>query len=124
MGKKIGEAKNMAGNLSLNAMVVGNGEKVLSQIPDASSHIPKGGTIILHTDLESNSNVKVPKFVGLSISEVNKLASSCGLNLKLIGTGLNEPDITVSSQSIEEGKEVMAGTVIELNFVHNSSIAD
>ncbi len=120
-GKNIGEAKNAAASLSLNAMVVGNGEKVLSQIPEASSHIPKGGTIIFHTDSNQEANVKVPKFIGLSISDATKTASSAGLNVKLIGTEINDPEIIVSSQSIEEGKEVLAGTVIELNFSHNDT---
>ena len=124
VGKSAGEAKNAAAALSLNAMIVGNGDKVLSQIPEASGHIPKGGTIILHTDSDSNSSVKVPKFIGLTMAEVNGVASSAGLNVKFSGSELSDPSIKVSSQSIEEGKEVQAGTIIELNFVHSDDVAD
>ena len=124
VGKSAGEAKNAAAALSLNAMIVGNGDKVLSQIPEDSGHIPKGGTIILHTDSDSNSSVKVPKFIGLTMAEVNGVASSAGLNVKFSGSELSDPSIKVSSQSIEEGKEVQAGTIIELNFVHSDDVAD
>lgn len=120
VGKNISEAKNTAATLSLSTTIIGNGDKVTFQTPDASSHIPKGGTIILHTD-SSNSNIKIPKFTGLSVSEVNSTASKLGLNVKLSGLKLDEPDVTVCSQSIPEGTEVPIGTVITLNFIHNDS---
>ncbi len=120
VGKNISEAKNEAATLSLNTTIIGNGDTVTSQTPDASSHIPKGGTIILHTD-SSSSNVNVPKFIGLSVADANSTASSIGLNVKLSGLKLDEPDVTVSTQSIPEGTEVPTGTVITLNFIHNDS---
>lgn len=120
VGKNISEAKNEAATLSLNTTIIGNGDTVTSQTPDASSHIPKGGTIILHTD-SSSSNVKVPKFIGLSVADANSTASTIGLNVKLSGLKLDEPDVTVSTQSIPEGTEVPTGTVITLNFIHNDS---
>lgn len=122
--KNVAAAKNVVASLGLNAMVTGSGDKVLSQIPEASGHIPKGGTVILHTDNETNSKVKVPKFIGLPISEVNSVASNAGLNVKLTGSELSDPNIKVASQSIEEGQEVAAGTVIELNFVHTDDVSD
>lgn len=124
VGKNIGEARNMLNTLSLNVMVIGNDEKVLSQIPDASSHVPKGATIILKTNLDSSSDVKVPKFIGLSLEDANKVASSSGLNIKFSGDISSDSSVSVSSQSIEEGKLVPAGTAIELGFISNSSIAD
>lgn len=122
IGKNIGEARNSVASLSLNSIVIGNGEKVLSQTPEPSAHIPREGTIILHTDnSESDSNVKVPSFVGLSVAEVNQKASSLGLNVKLSGTNLNEQTVKAVSQSIPEDKEVPRGTVVTVNFVHNDS---
>ena len=58
------------------------------------------------------------------MAEVNGVASSAGLNVKFSGSELSDPSIKVSSQSIEEGKEVQAGTIIELNFVHSDDVAD
>lgn len=121
-GKNIGEAKNSLASLSLNSIVIGNGDKVISQTPEPSAHIPKEGTVILHTDTsESESNVKVPNFIGLSVAEVNQKASVLGLNIKLSGTNLNEQSVKAISQSISEDKEVPKGTVITVNFVHNDS---
>lgn len=122
IGKNIGEARNSVASLSLNSIVIGNGEKVISQTPEPSAHIPKEGTVILHTDTsESESNVKVPSFIGLSVAEVNQKASSLGLNIKLSGTNLNEQSVKAITQSIPEDKEVPRGTVITVSFVHNDS---
>lgn len=119
--KNLGEAKNTLASLSLSSVVVGNGNKIVAQTPEPSAHIPKGGTVILHTDSSSGSNIKVPKFIGLSVTEVNESASSLGLNVRLSGTNLNEPSAKAISQSIPEGTEVPSGTVITVNFVHNDS---
>ena len=121
IGKSVGEAKNTAASLSLRVVVVGNGDKVISQIPDPSSHIPKDGKIILHTDSSSSSSIKVPKLVGLTPAEVNKIASQLGLNINFSGIKLEEQGVASTAQSIPEGTEVPMGTVVTVNFIHHDS---
>ena len=121
VGKSIGEAKNAAYSLSLRAMVIGSGDKVISQIPDPSSHMPKEGTIILHTDSSSESNVEVPNFIGLSVSDVNKSATDLGLNINASGINLEAEGVSAIAQSIPQGTKVPAGTVVTVNFIHRDS---
>lgn len=120
--KNIGEAKNIALTASLKPLIIGSGEKVISQIPHPSAHIPKEGTVVLYTDEESKENtVKVPKLTGMSVSEVNKAVSDVRLNLKLSGNNLTGNEVVSASQSVAEGEEVPLGTIITVNFIHKDA---
>lgn len=124
VGRAIGEAKDLVQSQNLTPIILGNGEKVLSQIPEPSKSIPKGGTIVLYTDETNTSNsvrVKVPKLVGLTIAEVNKIASSCGLNVSIRGASFSGESIS-SLQSIEEGIEVERGTIVIVDFIQKDTI--
>lgn len=96
--------------------VKGSGDKVVSQIPSAAAKIPTGGNIVLYTDSESkNEKVTVPSLVGYSVSTVNSLASSYGLNVSIVGATSNSSDVS-ASQDIAEGTKVNEGTVITVTF--------
>ncbi len=122
IGKTVNEAKNMVINLSLRPIIIGNGENVIAQLPEATGQIPKGGSIVLYTDSESKSvTVQVPKLIGLSIFEANKAANSASLNIKMSGTNLSASGVVCATQSIPEGTEVAPGTVITVGFIHPDS---
>ena len=119
IGKKVYEARDAVQNSGLNSIVMGKGDTIISQIPEPSAHIPKGGTVVLYTDSESKQSVvKVPKLTELSIYNVNKAAAMANLNIKISGTDLNGQDVVSVTQSIPEGTEVKPGTVITVNFIH------
>lgn len=123
IGKNVSEARNEAINSHLLPKIVGNGEKVIAQIPSSSKKISRGGTIVIYTDTESkNSTVKVPKLTGISMLEVNKTAASYGLNIKIIGTNLSDPSVVSSAQSIAPGTEVSLGTTVTVTFIHQDGI--
>ena len=122
INKPIKEAVNKVNEMSLRSVVMGNGEKVISQIPEPFSHMPKNGKIILYTDSETvNQKVKVPNLVGESLYNVNKIISESNLNLKISGKDLIGDDIISHSQSTPAGTEVPIGTVITVNFIHKSN---
>ena len=82
VGSKVQNAKNELSKVGLEPIVYGSGEIVVSQIPEASSKIPKGGRIILYTDSDcKDKDVIVPKLVGMSIVEVNREAANAGINV-------------------------------------------
>lgn len=119
IGKSVSDAKNAAINESLNPVIVGGGETVISQLPEPSGQIPKGGTIVLYTDSQSKSaNVKVPKLTGLSVFEANKAVISANLNIKMLGTNLTDAGVVSATQSIAEGIEVSPGTIVSVGFIH------
>lgn len=119
-GVSIDEAKTAVEADGFTATVKGNGSTVISQIPTVSSGLQKGGSIVLYTDSDSQSEtVSVPSLIGLSPDEVNNVASAYGLNVSFSGATTSSG--TSSSQNIEAGTSVSPGTVITVSFADSSS---
>ena len=119
-GVSVDEAKTAVEADGFTATVKGNGSTVISQIPTVSSGLQKGGSIVLYTDSDSQSEtVSVPSLIGLSPDEVNDVASAYGLNVSFSGATTSSG--TSSSQNIEAGPSVSPGTVITVSFADSSS---
>lgn len=119
-GVSVDEAKTAVEADGFTATVKGNGSTVISQIPTVSSGLQKGGSIVLYTDSDSQSEtVSVPSLIGLSPNEVNDVASAYGLNVSFSGATTSSG--TSSSQNIEAGTSVSPGTVITVSFADSSS---
>lgn len=119
-GVSVDEAKTAVETDGFTATVKGNGSTVISQIPTVSSGLQKGGSIVLYTDSDSQSEtVSVPSLIGLSPDEVNNVASTYGLNVSFSGATTSSG--TSSSQNIEAGTSVSPGTVITVSFADSSS---
>lgn len=119
-GVSVDEAKTAVEADGFTATVKGNGSTVISQIPTVSSGLQKGGSIVLYTDSNSQSEtVSVPSLIGLSPDEVNNVASDYGLNVSFSGATTSSG--TSSSQNIEAGTSVSPGTVITVSFADSSS---
>lgn len=119
-GVSVDEAKTAVEADGFTATVKGNGSTVISQIPTVSSGLQKGGSIVLYTDSDSQSEtVSVPSLIGLSPDEVNNVASAYGLNVSF--SGATTSSRTSSSQNIEAGTSVSPGTVITVSFADSSS---
>lgn len=119
-GVSVDEAKTAVEADGFTATVKGSGSTVISQIPTVSSGLQKGGSIVLYTDSDSQSEtVSVPSLIGLSPDEVNNVASAYGLNVSFSGATTSSG--TSSSQDIEAGTSVSPGTVITVSFADSSS---
>ena len=119
-GVSVDEAKTAVEADGFTATVKGNGSTVISQIPTVSSGLQKGGSIVLYTDSDSQSEtVSVPSLIGLSPDEVNNVAGAYGLNVSFSGATTSSG--TSSSQNVEAGTSVSPGTVITVSFADSSS---
>lgn len=119
-GVSVDEAKAAVEADGFTATVKGSGSTVISQIPTVSSGLQKGGSIVLYTDSDSQSEtVSVPNLIGLTPDEVNSVASTYGLNVSFSGATTSTG--TSSSQNIEAGTSVSPGTVITVSFAASSS---
>lgn len=119
-GVSVDEAKTAVEADGFTATVKGNGSTVISQIPTVSSGLQKGGSIVLYTDSDSQSEtVSVPSLIGLSPDEVNDVASAYGLNVSFSGATTSSG--TSSSQNVEAGTSVSPGTVITVSFADSFS---
>ena len=124
ISQKTAEAKARVEAAGYTAKVYGSGETVLEQIPAPGGAIPKGGTVALFTDTESQSRtVTVPPLTGMTRSEVNRTAANAGVQVSMTGAALTNGTVISSAQSIEAGQKVRPGTVINVTFVEEDQVA-
>lgn len=117
-GLPIEDAKTTLNNSSLGFSVLGDGDTVVQQIPEAGQPVPQNGTIVLYTDQQSvqNSTATVPNLVGLSAAEAVAAAENAGINIKISGNSEGAGAESVS-QSVAENTQVSKGTVVTVEFV-------
>lgn len=107
--------------VQLSAAIVGGGNTVIAQVPAEGSVIQKGSTVILYTDQDSLSDkVIVPDIRGKTGQVVNTILVNAGLNLNAEGISQSSESAVAISQSIEPGTEVARGTLITVEFSHNT----
>lgn len=124
LNKKVYEARDTIQAQSLTPVIVGNGDTIISQLPQPSERIPKGGTVVIYTNGEGieETKVKVPKLTGMSVYGANKVASLANVNIKISGGGTAKEGAVSISQDIPEGTEVPMGTIITVSFVHDDQV--
>ena len=122
IGMSISEAESAVQQGGYNAVIMGEGETVISQVPIAESRLPQQGTVVLYTDEESVKSdiVEVPDLTGMSVSDANYWASMYNLNISIVGSNAEGEGISYS-QDIKPGSKVKSGTVISVNFEQDSN---
>ncbi len=122
VGADITTAKNRIMALELNAKIVGKGEKVIKQLPEASAELSKGSTVILYTESDTEEQLTtVPDFANMTISGVNSTAASSNINIEFAGNYMGGTGVYCYKQSIDAGTEVPVGTVVTAYFRENST---
>ncbi|MBO5222318.1 MAG: PASTA domain-containing protein [Clostridia bacterium] len=113
------EAAAKIQDAGLIVKIVGNGEKVSSQLPVADTVLYSGNTVLIYTDSqpdEVQTVTTVPDLIGKPAAECNSLLQHAGLNIKVIGDNLNYSTTLAVKQSIPAGKEVPKGTLVTVEF--------
>ena len=124
IGLSANEAKTKIEKQGMKVIVYGNGEKVLSQMPQCGSEINIAtGSIYLYTSDSKEEYVTMPNLIGKTPSNANEEIISLGLNLKLLGVTNYAigKGATVTNQSIAAGTRIKKGTVIELMLLYTDS---
>ncbi|MCQ2454780.1 MAG: PASTA domain-containing protein [Clostridia bacterium] len=123
-GNDIATARDKMSAHKISYKIVGNGSKIKKQLPSAGTTIYNGGTVILYTDEEKESNVTVPVLTGLSANDVTKRATDSNINIEFSGNA-SSSEIKSSTQSIPPGTSVAPGTVVTVHFFDegNSDLA-
>jgi len=97
--------------------VVGNGNSVVSQFPDSTAKIKKGGIVVLYTETETESMmVTVPDLISKTPAYVQSSLTGLGLNVSFSGVSQNNAAAVVSAQSIAAGDKIPMGTTIEVTL--------
>lgn len=121
VGDTLADAKAKITNKKLEYKVVGTGEKVVRQLPEAGSKIISGGVVILYTDQTESTTVTVPDFKGLTATEANTTAASAGVNIEFSGNILTS-GLKAYNQSIQAGTQVEAGSIITVYFRDETAV--
>ena len=120
---KLEDAEMQIKNSALNVKVVGNGKTVTGQNPSAYSTIPKEGTVILYTEKDiKRTEVIVPDFSNLSLTDANHLAAEHSLNICIEGSNASNSGAYVKKQDIAAGTSVESYSVVTLTFNQDNSI--
>lgn len=124
VGLSVKKAKSAAKKDGFTTTVKGSGKTVIAQMPSSATKIPVDGNVVLYTDKESKKNkVTVPELEGYSVSTVNSIAASAGLNISF--TGVTSSSSAVSkTQSISPGEKVDEGTVVTVEFSGGTVVHD
>ena len=119
-GMEIAKARDTMSQLKLSYKVVGNGNTVTKQLPEAGTAVNSGGTVIIYTENGSGDSVIVPILTGLTANEVNLAAANAGINVVFSGDA-SRSDIKSSAQSIVAGTSVSRGAVVTVSFFDSGS---
>ena len=125
IGMSVEEAKAKLKDRALSYKIVGDGETITDQTPAGGAIIPGKSSVILYAGEEkSTGKCVVPHLIGKTPSEANTTATAAGLLIRVSGTtGSESSSVRVLSQSIDEGTEVEAGTVITVQL-GDTSVTD
>jgi len=107
INKKLDMAKVQLDSNSIGYVILGNGNKVISQSPNANDMITTNDRVYLITN---DSNITVPNVIGLSSKVAKDVLQKIGLKVNLDGTGY------VYEQSIAEGTPIGKGMEITLKL--------
>ena len=125
IGLTVDQAKEKLKDRALSYKIVGDGSTITDQTPAGGAIIPGKSSVILYANAEKPTDkCVVPHLIGKTPSEANTSATAAGLLIRFSGTtGSESSSIRVLRQSIDEGTEVDAGTVITVQL-GDTSVTD
>ncbi|GIN19032.1 penicillin-binding protein [Siminovitchia fordii] len=95
-------------------VLIGSGEKVLSQSPKHGDTVIEGEKVIIKTD----GKLSIPDMAGWSKRDVLKVAKLAELKVNMVGTGY------LTKQNIKPKSQVSAGDHLVVNFEPQEEILD
>ena len=112
------EAQKALQKLGLTAVVRGEGQSVLGQLPAAGQSVPGDSQVILYlSQMTEPETVAVPDFSGMNRQQAAVSAGKAGLYILVSGNTEISPQVTVVAQDIAPGTMVTSGTTIKLKFL-------
>ena len=124
VGKNIASAKSELAATQHSVRVIGEGDTVVSQSPEAGRTTPANGVIVLYTeDNNEKQTAIVPDFSGLTVSQANQVAVNRGFNIRISGSSFSSDSVVAYKQEYAQGSELELGSVITVYF-KTSGISD
>lgn len=117
-GESVSIAKSTLEALSLQVTVIGDGDKVVAQVPAEKESVPRNGKVVLYTEENYETEyTEVPNVIGYGVSDVNSILTRADLNFMVGDGAANHSGAVAYSQNYAEGNIVPKGTIIEVTFI-------
>ena len=117
-GMTAADAQNALKKLGLTAVVRGEGENIVSQLPSAGQSVPGNSQVLLYlSETDRPETVAVPDFTGMNRQQAMDAAGKAGLYILVSGNTEISPRVTVVAQDIGPNTSVTVGTTIKLKFL-------
>lgn len=124
VGKSISAVKTEYAGSEHTIKIIGEGDVVVSQSPEAGRTAPSNGIIVLYTEKGApKQTAQVPDFTDLSVAKANQLAVNSGFNIKISGSSFSSSGVVAYKQEYESGTELELGSIITVYF-KTSGISD
>lgn len=106
----------------LNYRIIGDGDKIVSQIPAHGRELPGNSTVLLYTDDSMPTDqVAVPDLSGLTVAQANQALADCGLYMQAKGVDSSASYVIAAQQDIDPGVQVARGTMIVVTFIDTTA---
>ena len=113
-GLPVSEAVEALKAAGLGHVLSGTGAAVESQLPAPGAGMTEGSLVMLYVEGEArsdeNDRVSVPDVAGMSVAAANRLLRSCGLQMRVVGSGV------AVSQSPAARERVTPTTTVTVAF--------
>ena len=119
-GEEISAAKTKINSSKLSYKVIGSGETVVKQLPEAGNSVYNGGMVILYTEESESQTATVPNLIGLTAAEVNSEAAAAGINVEFSGS-ISSSTVLSYGQNIAAGETVSLGQIVTVYFRDEAS---
>lgn len=119
VGMTVDDAKKALSKTKSSYEIVGDGEKIIKQVPDANTTLQyEPSKIILYTE-ETEKVTRVPTITGSTVSDAIIALTNAGLNVKILGniTKINALEYKVTEQSLPPGMLVKIGETISIRAI-------
>ena len=106
----------------LNYRIIGDGDRIVSQIPAHGRELPGNSTVLLYTDDSMPTDqVTVPGLSGLTVAQANQALADCGLYMQAKGVDSSASYVIAAQQDIDPGVQVARGTMIVVTFIDTTA---
>ncbi len=126
-GEELDIAKEQLESKGLQYNVVGavdaEGGKVVKQMPAGGTKVPGGSLIVLYlSDQEELVKQEVPDVTGCTAAQASKILGQRLLNIRITGANVGIKGTVAKRQIPEPGTEVVAGTVVTVEFINTERL--
>ena len=123
-GQTIEEVTALLEEQGYSFRVVGEGTTVTAQLPARNAFVASGTRVLVYTDTEVPRDlVIIPNLSGMSYTQARNALEGQGLFIRTGGAPKTDTNALVSVQSIQAGREVMYGSIVEVTLI-NATIVE